>query len=140
MNWKQSWKPEGATVNLDYFFSSPERFPWDYLGIPYPGCGPLYTCLARAAAIFCNQKEAALIRTATLSELRRIAQAEGAEVTRAIVDFVDLHVDPGSQRGKAKLVMSWLEAIPDFTGWMQKKLDSAYKTGVISIPTDALWK
>jgi hypothetical protein len=125
-------------VDLDYFFESPERFPWDYMGIPYPGCGSLSSCLSRAAATFCNPVEAAMIKTATYSELKRMSQIEGAETIRSIVQFLDSHNDPGTQRGKAKLIMIWLDGTYTFTEMMQEKLDKAYVSKVISIPRDAL--
>lgn len=124
-------------VNIAYFFRNPEGFPWDALGLDRPYAAPLHSYLCKAAALFCDLKEKDILKQhPTLSELRRFATQSGG-IFANIVKICDSYNDTACRFAKAKILVNWLDYQPEFKIYMQKRLDTLHRQGLISIPEGA---
>jgi len=125
------------TVNIQYFFRNPNGFPWDVLKLSRPYSGPLHSYLCEAAYLFCDIKlRPFLEQRCTMRELERFNDGESGLIND-IIQFCKNNPDVTCRFTKERLVIEWLNNQHAFLTFMQKRLDSLYRQGLLSLPEGA---
>lgn len=122
-------------VNIDPFFKSKFKFPWDFMGLTLPCAGTVHGYVASIMAQYCQDPDRSLLsQRPAMFELRRFAKDPAAATCQQIVAFVD-RVE-GSRDSVAAKVLEFLAGNQSFRQAFQAKIDDAYRRGVVSIPKE----
>ena len=126
--------PEGL-VNIDPFFKSKFKFPWDFMGLTLPCAGGTHSYIASAVApYYPEQIRVLLTGKPAMFELRRFAKLEGGNIFNEIVQFCDgCESDRDSVAVK---VLNFLARHKGFRDAFQLRIDAAYRAGTVSIPKE----
>lgn len=122
-------------VRIDYFFHEFRRFPWEIMGMTIPKVGSIhgYICTALSPYVPHNHREF-FKGNPTLFELRRFAKEYGG-IAEKIVTYSESYAN--TKMDTARIVLGFLKDSPEFRADFQKRIDSLYHQGLISIPDEA---
>lgn len=122
-------------VDIDPFFKSKFKFPWDFMGLTLPCAGSVHGYIASIVApYYPDPARSILAQRPTLSELRRFGKLQDGDIFNQIVTFADKVAD--NRMSVAANVLEFLSAHGGFRQAFQSKIDEAYRKGTISIPKD----
>lgn len=125
------------SINIEYFFDHPDGFPWDVLGLSRPYSGPLHGYLCDAAMLFVEAIERDLLaQRPALFEIGKFANIHHG-IFENIYEYCRINGNIQCRFSKAELVVNWLHSQRNFKDYMQKRLDSLWRQGLISIPEGA---
>lgn len=126
--------PDGL-VNIDPFFKSKFKFPWDFMGLTLPCAGSCHSYIASAVSPFYPEPIRVILNgKPAMFEMRRFAKLADGNIFNEIVTFCDrVESDRDSVATK---VLNFLSAHKGFRDALQIKIDAAYRQGTVSIPSE----
>lgn len=124
-------------VRLEYFFSHPYHFPWDFMGLSCPMAAETHLYLCSFLADYDMNQANYLKGSPSWTELQRFANENGG-LAKIIADSCQHLYNKKSYEREpvAREVMEFLRRFNPFMQDMQNKIDEAYRKGYISVPRE----
>lgn len=122
-------------VNIDPFFKSKFKFPWDFMGLTLPCAGSVHGYIASIIAPYCQDPARSILaQRPAMFELRRFGKLADGDVFNQIITFCDRVA--GNRMSVGANVLEFLSGHGGFRQAFQVKIDDAYRRGTISIPKE----
>jgi hypothetical protein len=125
-------------VNIQYFFKSPNKFPWEVMGLSHPKLGSMCGIICRIIAQYASPEwKYYYAQGPSLSELKR--HFEHYQESSPAEDIIR-HCEREKYDSTAPVaagVLDFLSSFPPFCNDFQQKMDALYFAGRIKIPEEA---